>query len=327
MPINTDYYVVPVGISTENSNNPKQASDVCSNNLVRSPKTDELVGKSRKKLSFKEMLTSSLKKSIQKHEVEKLSKKYADLITRLPEVQKTFQTVFMRDDLTERDTLNMLQEYHKTELIKIKGTPEEYARALFNLAVKNYGLEHAGIKLEFEPPNNSKAAGGWTANRGTVTCKANKSADEYFTIIHHELRHAKQTQAVVENSSDEEYKDYFKRLCYRCAKNDGHVKNINSYEEFEQRILTPDFLKIVMKPSKKLARKNPQITEESKEFAMRMLEAEKNYTDCDTDMTAYWNADNEKDARFAEIEMVKLFGINKSRINYYNDMDKKYLIN
>lgn len=328
MPVNNDYNIkVSAPRCAEIRQNSYNICPSTSNRFERTPVSDEVAVKKRESLSFKDLLINSLKQSLKKQELRRLTDKYADLISNLPEVQKTFKDVFMRDDLTEKDTLEMLKEYHKTELIRINGTPEEYANALFEVALKNYGLEDSGIQLRFHPYTGSKAGGGWHAHINTVFCKSNKSAEDYFSTIHHELRHAKQTQAVVENLSDKEYEDYFKKMCYRCAKDDEHLKHIKSYEEFEQKVLTPDFLEITMKASKGLARKNPPTNEKTLEFAKKMLEAEKNYVDADKDMEKYWNADNEKDARDAELKMIKLFGLLKSQIDFYKRMDKQYLKN
>ena len=57
--------------------------------------------------------------------IEKIEQKFLKLQENMPEVQKTFKEVFLRDDITEKEALEMLNRYKEVEKIRITGTKEE----------------------------------------------------------------------------------------------------------------------------------------------------------------------------------------------------------
>ena len=79
--------------------------------------------------------------------LEQIEQKFLKLQENMPEVQKTFKDVFLREDITEKEALEILNRYKEVEKIRITGTKEEYARALFDEAKRNYGFENSNLKI------------------------------------------------------------------------------------------------------------------------------------------------------------------------------------
>lgn len=126
----------------------------------------------------------------QKKAIQEIEKKFADLQNDIPRVQKTFKEVFLREDLTEKEALEILNRYKEVEKLGITGTKEEYIKALFKEANSNYGMKP--IKLIIENQNKSTIGGATSPINEYISINPNMSIDEYWDIIHHELRHAKQ---------------------------------------------------------------------------------------------------------------------------------------
>lgn len=107
--------------------------------------------------------------------------------------QKIFKKVFMRDDITKEETLQILNRYKNIGKIKNK---EEYIRALFNEAKTNYGFEKGSLDIKFfsqyTPNINSNLNG--IVNIFTPFVNINKDSDKLKILktIHHEMRHKKQ---------------------------------------------------------------------------------------------------------------------------------------
>lgn len=258
--------------------------------------------------------------------IKKIESKFDALSLDLPKVQDTFKKVFRRDDLTVEQTKELLTKYKGLELLRIDKnvSREDYAKAVMKVASEGYDLEHANINLVIKPMKNTKAGGYWCVAQNSVILSDKYSKEYLFEGIHHELRHAKQSQAVSENL------DFNKRVAY--LKDRGY----NSFVEmgsapkdrtlWEKEIWTPEFTKeIVDSVGERLARKNVVKTPENIEFAEKMADAEKNYVDIDKDFAKYWANDKEVDARAAETAMNKLFGLNDKTISYYAKQDAKYL--
>ena len=111
----------------------------------------------------------------------------------IEKAQKTFQEVFMRDDITKEEKINILKRYKEIEKIKDK---EEYAKAIFKEAKKNYGFEkYENVHMEFNKSWDkffeNKSLGGATFD-GEIKIKTTQSREQLINSIHHELRHQKQ---------------------------------------------------------------------------------------------------------------------------------------
>ena len=132
--------------------------------------------------------------------VEEIDKKFAELEQNLPEVQKKFKEVFLRNDLTEEQTKEILNDYKKVEKLGLKSTKEEYVKALFEQAKKNYQIYNPSMKIEINSTKmwESAFAGSPMNNEEILITKKGmqQSHSEIFETIHHELRHAKQHECL-----------------------------------------------------------------------------------------------------------------------------------
>ena len=244
--------------------------------------------------------------------------KFAKLEQNLPGVQSKFQEIFRRKDLTLEQTKEMLAQYKNLERMRIDKnvSNQDYIRNVFDVASKNYGLENGNIKLTFSSMKDTGTAGGWRSFGNEVLVKEKASKEEGFGIIHHELRHAKQTQEVAESLSREEIEQYCKKECFDTVKN-------KTMQEFETDIWTPDFADEMVENVSRLKRKGVVKTSEDISFAKKCVNTIT--ISSNKDMAGYWNSFKEKDARNAELAMNELFGLNKSQIDFYKKMDAQYL--
>lgn len=151
-------------------------------------------------------INEKVKEHKQEEEIEGLNKTCEKLIDNLSETQKTFQEVFMRKDITEQETLDMIKRYHDVELIGITGSKEDYINALFDEAKKNYGMEKLPneIKIAKGDIRKDPRTLGFTDPLGDITIRGDLKRNVIFNTIHHELRHAKQNYYAF-NLDPEEY--------------------------------------------------------------------------------------------------------------------------
>ncbi len=148
-------------------------------------------------------------KSYRTHQTTKalnaIEQKFLKLQDNVPEVQKTFKDVFLRNDITEKETLEMLNRYKEIEKLGITGTKEEYPKALFNEANKNYGIKLVELIIE----NFEKKTVGGSANHldNCIKINPNTKKETLVDVVHHELRHVKQS-TLVYNYSPETYRQH-----------------------------------------------------------------------------------------------------------------------
>lgn len=249
--------------------------------------------------------------------------KFAKLEQNLPEVQSKFQEIFRRKNLTLEQTKEMLAQYKNLERMRIDKnvSNQDYIRNVFDVASKNYGLENGNIKLTFSSMKGTSASGDWWALKNQLRVKSGLSKEQGFSIIHHELRHAKQTQEVVESFPKEN--NYYKKLALN-SYNDS-ASNKMTMEQFEKEVWTPDFAENIISIFNRLKRTGVQKSAEDISFAKKCLNAQSEYKGLDENIGEYWKNFLEKDARNAESVMNELFGLNKSRTDYYKKMDAQYL--
>lgn len=263
--------------------------------------------------------------------IREIESKFDALSLDLPKVQDTFKKVFRRDDLTVEQTKELLTKYKGLELLRIDKnvSREDYAKAVMEVASEGYDLEHGNIKLVFDSMKNTKADGYWNPANSEVILYDKSSKESFFCLIHHELRHAKQTQTVLENMDSGKKIEYLKDCVYNSMVNDGSWTKGRTL--WEKEVWTPEFAEDitdtvcsrVLGPG--LARKNVVKTPENIEYAKRMYEAQLNYVQMDKDFAKYWANDREVDARAAETAMNKLFGVYDKKVSYYAKQDAKYL--
>lgn len=113
-------------------------------------------------------------------------------VNTIEKAQKTFQKIFMRDDISLKETKAMLSRYKEIEKIENK---EDYVQALFAEAKKNYGLEHTNVSCKLE--DLGKTTLGASNGYGDVTININAKREGMINFIHHELRHTKQNDMML----------------------------------------------------------------------------------------------------------------------------------
>lgn len=132
--------------------------------------------------------------------VEQIDKKFANLEKNLPDVQKKFKDVFLRNDLTEEQTREILRGYKEVEKLGLTASKEEYIKAVFEQAKKNYQIYNPSMTIKID--NNiifEGACGACAHENGAVFITKRglqESHSRLFEIIHHELRHAKQNECL-----------------------------------------------------------------------------------------------------------------------------------
>ena len=289
-----------------NSSIPAQAT---TGTLERQPKTDS-VELSKKPMSkqTKTLLTIGgiatailgtvlAVKGYRSHQItkglEQIEQKFLKLQENIPEVQKTFKDVFLRGDITEKEALEMLNRYKEVEKIRVTGTKEEYARALFDEAKRNYGFADSNLKISYFDTEGRMGGGfGWIMPEITIDSKGR--IKRLMNTIHHELRHAKQTYYAINMKPDE----YLAAM--RTARKGTNFENlVSSY--------TPEeILKIfgMSKPNKHI------VPSKYESFVDNVIQGEKKRTySADYFGPEYMNNFLEVDARSAGESMAKLFGL------------------
>ena len=187
------------------------------NNLERTPVEgdciDFLMGQNKRPTIFSvfvkpvlNKITEKVTEHNQKKEIKELNKTCERLIDNLKETQKTFQDVFMRKDITEHETLEIIKRYHDIEILGITGTKEDYINALFDEAKRNYGFENLpnDLKIVNGAIGDNQKTLGATNPLGDITIRGDLTRKLTFNTIHHELRHVKQNQYAF-NYDPEEY--------------------------------------------------------------------------------------------------------------------------
>ena len=287
------------------------------NTLERTPTTDTLV-KPAKNKTKKALLTLGAivlagvgifgaiklgKAHQQKKAIQEIEKKFADLRGDMPRVQKTFKEVFLREDLTEKEALEMLNRYKEIEKIGITGTKEEYALKLFDEAKRNYGF--GDIKLPLYLEKNVEKSSGCISAASTyddmlgVEIFSDIDKNKLVDVIHHELRHVKQKYF----SCCLDEKGYFKIYAKNFIQDRPFIKPTEKNLETAALNALDDAKKIW----KEFSRKN--LPDKYEDYAKKCLENYRNYTDGLVNFNKYQNQFMEEDARFAGESIAKLFGL------------------
>lgn len=190
--------------------------------LQRTPKKDEVIKNGAKTLSKSQknillgigtagialaglLFGHGVNKSNQAKELEKIEVKFNELEQNLPEVKKNFSEVFMREDITDEEALEMLHRYKEIKKIGVTGTKEEYAQAMFEEGKKNFGLSHLPSELTLvdKPIRGDERILGITDPLGNIQIKSTIRNSHLSDTIHHELRHLKQHYYAYNLSPDE----------------------------------------------------------------------------------------------------------------------------
>ena len=123
----------------------------------------------------------------------------------IEKAQKAFQEIFVRDDISIKETEAILARYKEIEKI---ANDEEYIQALFAFAKKNFGLEHTNISLKIKDLGKAIGCSDGVGNL-TISSKAKRKGMVNF--IHHELRHSKQKDIMASVDMDRLGESLFQR--------------------------------------------------------------------------------------------------------------------
>lgn len=294
------------------SSNPSLGASKCDNTTVatleRFPKSDEITLSGKKQQTRQNKLVKILggitaavlgtvlvfaghKAYKIKQGIKEIEQKFVKLEEDLPKAQKTFKEVFLRNDISESETLEILRRYKEVEKIRVKGTKEEYAKALFEEAKRNYGLTDTKIKIDYDDLSKLNKGGGYAPSFEEVEISSSNPTERLMNVIHHELRHVKQTYFAV-NAQPERYVQAL-REAKQGTVFENYVPNV-------EEMLKPFNM---MKPNKDI------VPSEYTNFVEDVIRGAKEHTYSVERGEAYWNNPCEIDARFAGESIAKLFGL------------------
>jgi hypothetical protein len=237
--------------------------------------------------------------------LEQIEQKFVNLKENIPEVQKTFKDVFLRSDITEKETVEMLDRYKDIEKLGVTGTKEEYIQAVFKEAKRNFGFEDCNFKLEFTADKISKKHRTLAAASGVskeVTIDPSIEIAQVQNAMHHEMRHMKQhyfavnydPQAFVEALSNRDTGLGFHKV--NLSKKQWDEVLEASLDDLKESFNLKDFSK-------------DNVPAELRRYTQKCIDAQRDYADPNVDYDKYWNSFVEVDARFAGESMAKLFGL------------------
>ena len=242
------------------------------------PQTDTFEGKD-KKLSKTSKLLSLAGLAAAAFGTVYGIKKYN--VTNIKNIQKAFNETFMRDDITPEMARAIKARYKKIEKIK---DPQEYAKALFEEAKKNYGFENSPIKLIFEPSKSSPNVHGFCRRNNSaisITPEGLKHRKHILNTMHHEFRHAKQHEYLGTPDAMNTFADNF----------------IDKLDDKKIAAMGgPDKLASKIKDMFFQTREN-QVPKHLKEWYDKCRQGASNYTL--ENFSEYWNNFTEQDARKA----------------------------
>lgn len=214
--------------------------------------------------------------------------------------QKTFQEVFMRDNITKEETIEMLKRYKEIKKIKNK---DEYMQKLFEEVKKNYGFKDGCLELKTFTNAERKDSGGFVQKLSHfVNINKEQNNRHIFNSMHHEMKHKQQEYFMLNYSGD--LKTYLKNV---------------SQANLKDNSMSPEFIKAILRDRtkwleqfnlKKLDKNN--VPEKYREYVEKLLKDVKTYEEAvRTDgkwNKGYYENFLEVDAREAESKIAKLLG-------------------
>ena len=247
----------------------------------------------------------------QKKAIQEIEKKFTDLKNDMPRVQKTFREIFLREDLTEKEALEILNRYKEVEKIAITGKKEEYIEALFKEAKRNFSFENSNIDLKIvsEAKNYGGGSGRWL---NYIEINKNRPIEDFLGTIHHEFRHKAQRFLEVNHSFNDVV-----RAEGVCAYNSGPQK-VKSLEQYlKEDWFTEDYVNHIK--NKALSMFNikefdtKRVPESLKEYAKKCIKANETYIEGreairQGQYNRYYDNFLEVDARSAESAILELLG-------------------
>jgi hypothetical protein len=187
------------------TSNPVQTK---ADNLESSPQTDTVSISNKQPMSKKTKAILTLGgiativigavlavKGFKSHKItkalEQIEQRFVKLKENVPEAQKTFKDTFLRSDISEKETVEMLDRYKEIEKLGITGTKEEYIQALFNETKQNFGLGKE-LKLEMIDFPDARRGGNSSPLLDVIILNKKWPIKKLGNAVFHELRHAKQ---------------------------------------------------------------------------------------------------------------------------------------
>lgn len=264
---------------------------------------------------FSTGIGATIKKHFQNSALNKIDKRFDALQQDLPRVKDTFQDVFMRKDIDTKETSAMLERYRDIEKLRVTRTKDDYIKALFKEAKKNFGFGDIDIPLHIDDviDNSEKCAGSTKdlMNQG-IHIKRNRTNMSHMNVIHHELRHEKQNY-IAFNYDKEEYVKTAIKSVYKEAKSNKDdflydtVKNI-SFEQYydDMQDAAKNDIYLIEKMYGKADKS--KLSEKDCEFARKCLKAKESRVSGKVNYKAYKNNFLEKDAFHAGDTIDKLLG-------------------
>lgn len=163
-------------------------------------------------------------------------------------IQKAFQDVFLRDDISIEETKAMLKRYKEIEKIKDK---KEYTKALFEEAKKNYRMDDTNYKLAFDlPAKGSKDYYGFCRQSDETIVISSKCPRHWLlNTMHHEFRHAVQHRVAV--NSDEA----LKIRCLADLQCSEDIKRIGDKKAELKKLQNNDYVELLLKNAKEKLKK------------------------------------------------------------------------
>ena len=311
---NSGNFKYNVPMSTRNGVNANATAEPKNKLLEKQPQTDTVILSDKKTLSKQNKILLALGgiattvlgavlavKGYRSHQItkgmEKIEQKFLKLQENMPEVQKTFKEVFLRDDITEKEALEMLNRYKEVEKISITRSKKEYIRAVYEEAKRNFGF--ADAKFELRLQNGQVSQNGKTLGGAAECCKyimidPSTEIGKIMNTVHHEMRHMKQNFYAV-NYDPQRYKISLAR------KIDVDITCKESEEVLDE---TLDEIKKYFN-LQKFSKTN--IPNERINFAKQSLEGCETYVDAHKNSKAYYENFKEVDAYHTGELIDKLF--------------------
>ena len=305
---------------------------VPTNTLERTPTTDTLVKPTQNKtkkilLTLGGIVLAGVgifagikvgKAHQQKKAIQEIEKKFVDLQNDMPKVQKTFKEVFLREDLTEKEALEMLNRYKEIEKIGITSNKEKYIEAVFKEAKRNFGFNNKPIELIIKSPEDNTLAGACDSLNRNIWIRPTRKNSSILKTIHHEFRHAKQHELAYNFDPSIANYNFMSLLKKEKPKElDRFIDSLIDKHIIEKIEINEEVIKHFSKEYETLVVRNfgsftsTNVPDSQKELAKKLA---KSYNELNADEyhkygEYYRTRFFEQDARFAEESIAKLFGL------------------
>lgn len=297
--------------TSQNNRTFKGNSVATTNSLERTPTTDTLVKPIKNKTKKALLIIGGIcAAGIAGVLLHKITNKPT-----IEKAQKAFKEIFVRDDISIKETKEILAQYKEIEKISDN---QEYIKKMFEFAKKNFGLSHTNITLKIEDLGKNTLGASDAIGNLTISSKANRKGMVNF--IHHELRHSKQHDIMISENVQKYAYNVFKRKStietfkqhglyqpiYDAVKQTATAKAMSEKEinEIVIDILAERHGKSMIAELKKQGLGAIKYENLGKDFVEKLFNASSNYND--TNPIKYYFNFLEKDARNAGETMQKL---------------------